>query len=160
MSIFSDSRYLAGQSFGHGLAPFDSVAVDSDEFVETSRLSLLVGEEGEVNISGPMKLFAPTDPIDSDKIPTFSKGNKFVAGLEKVLSGVPVGGVIAYARGRSIPSGYGRCDGSTYSIEGGGSFTAPKILPGFGGTGITWIVKLPAGAGERGAARRRANIGN
>jgi hypothetical protein len=87
MSIFTSSRNLKGQSFAHGLAPFDPLSLDSDEFVETSRLSILIDEEGEVNVSGPVRLFAGTDPIDSDEIPTFSKGNKFVAGLEKVLPG-------------------------------------------------------------------------
>jgi hypothetical protein len=171
MSIFTSSRNLKGQSFAHGLAPFDPLSLDSDEFVETPRLSILIDEEGEVNVSGPVRLFAGTDPIDSDEIPTFSKGNKFVAGLEKVLPGVPAGGIIAYTEGRGVlvagsgvgkglPEGFARTDGKIYRLAGGGTWVAPIIPPGVLGTDVIWIVRLPAGAEATGGRVRRANIGN
>jgi hypothetical protein len=167
MSIFTSSRNLKGQSFAHGLAPFDPLSLDSDEFVETPSLSILIDEDGEVNVSGPMKLFAGTDPIDSDEIPTFSKGNKFVAGLERVLPGVPVGGIIAYTGGGGVfvagasvgnlPEGFVRADGKVYKLAGGRTWVAPIIPPG---PGFIWIVRLPAGAAGTGGQVRRTNIGN
>jgi hypothetical protein len=81
MSVFDDPASLRGQSFGYALAPLDPLAEDSETFVEATRLSLFIGEDGIVNVSGPLKLYAPTDPIDCDEVPTFSKGNLFIRGV-------------------------------------------------------------------------------
>ncbi len=154
-TIFNSLRNLSGRSFSYGLAPPDYSSVDSGEFVESPSLSVLVDEDGDVNVSGSVKLFAGTDPIDSDKIPTFSKGNKFVAGLEKVLPGVPAGGIIAYTGGNqalvaggsvgSLPGGFVRADGKVYKLASGRTWFTPTLPPG---PGFVWIVRLPEGAEE------------
>ena len=81
MSVFDDPASLRGQSFGYALAPLDPLAEDSETFVETARLGLFIDEQGEGHVSGPLRLYAPTDPIDCDEVPTFSKGNLFIRGV-------------------------------------------------------------------------------
>ncbi len=152
MSIFNNSQILRGQSFAHGLSPFDALAIDSDVFVETPRLSVLIDEEGVTNISGRVLLHEEADPIDSVSVPSFSKGNNFVEGLARVLPGVPVGGVIAYSSGAqfgvsgSLPEGFVRCDGKVYKKPGGGNWIAPVVAQGLVVGQIVWIVRLPEGA--------------
>jgi hypothetical protein len=151
--IFNSSENLRGQSFAHALAPFDRVATDSDEFVESGRMSVFVDEQGTVNVADELRLFKDTDPIDAEVKPKFSPGNKFIQGLLDVVSAVPVGGIILYTKfgnfgaPTSAPGGYGLCDGSIYKTADGGTFVAPNL--GTFGT-ATWIVKLPAGVKSTG----------
>jgi len=81
MSVFDDPASLRGQSFGYGLAPLDPVAEDSEIFVETRRLGLFIDEQGMGHVSGPLRLYASTDPIDCERVPTFSKDNLFIRGV-------------------------------------------------------------------------------
>jgi hypothetical protein len=158
--LFSDSRNLRGQSFSYGLGRFDPIEVDSDEFVETPSLSVFVDEEGITNISDKILLHtSEVDCIDSTTTPQFSKGNKFIAGLARVLPGVPEEGVIAFA-GRGIPPGWGRCNGGIYKRPGGGTWTAPFIPPGFGSMDVVWIVRLPEGVEDTGFKKNIVNISN
>jgi hypothetical protein len=165
-SLFTAPSILQGQSFSHALAPLDPEAERSDEFIESRKLSLFADEQGTINVGETMLLYKRTDPIDGDVEHTYSPGNKFIAGLNKVITTIPTGGVIAYASGSrtgapgSPPSGYGRCNGAVYNLSGGGTWTAPIIPDGFGGSGIIWIVKLPPGAVDSGARIQPPNIGN
>lgn len=104
--LFSDSENLRGQSFAYGLAAFDRVATDSEEFVEAGKVSVFVDEEGDVNVDGKINLFTEQDPIDAIAPPTFSKGNSFIEGLNKAITSVPIGGIILYPtyNPRSVPN--------------------------------------------------------
>lgn len=60
---------------------------------------------------------------------------------------VPVGGVIVwYSTIGSIPTGWGLCDGSTYTLQAGsGSITSPNltsVFPTVSGTAYPYIMKL------------------
>ena len=147
MSVFDDPASLRGQSFGYGLASLDPLAEDSETFVEATRLSLFIGEDGIVNVSGPLKLYAPTDPIDCDEVPTFSEGNLFIKGIGRVISTVPAYGIIL-CNADKVPSGWAICAGGVYELSDGKDYRVP-ILPGPGGTGgviLVYIQKLPEGA--------------
>jgi hypothetical protein len=159
---FTNSRNLGGQSFPHGLSPFSALELEGDEFVESERLGVFVGEDGVVNIADQVMLWGEgEDVLDSKVEPKFSRENKFVRGLEKVLPGVPAGGVVAWDRLAAPPSGWGKADGSVYAIEGGNRvFEAPIIPDGFGGGGIGWIVRLPAGAVKIGSGGSGGDIAN
>lgn len=147
-SLFSSSKNLRGQRFSYGLGRFDPIAIDQDEFIETPSLSVFIDEEGVVNISDKILLHSSEeDCIDTTTTPQFSKNNKLIKGLSKVLPGVPEGGAVALGEGNSIPQGWAKCDGRVYAREDGGLWIAPTIPDGFGGPGIVWIVRLPAGVG-------------
>jgi hypothetical protein len=96
MSIFDDSNNLRGQSFAYGLAPFDRVATDSDEFVESDKVSVFVDEDGTVNVDETIMLYKEADPLDAIIEPNFSKDNQFIAGLNKAITAVPIGGIILF----------------------------------------------------------------
>ena len=147
MSVFVNPASLRGQSFGYALAPLDPLAEDSETFVEATRLSLFIGEDGVVNVSGPLKLYAPTDPIDCDEVPTFSKDNLFIKGISKVISTVPAYGIILCNKDK-VPSGWAICNGGVYELSDGESYRVPN-LAGPGGLGsitLVYIQKLPEGA--------------
>jgi hypothetical protein len=136
------------------LGRFNPIEVDLDEFVETPSLSVFVDEEGVTNISDKIMLHSTeVDCIDSTTIPQFSRGNKFIAGLAGVLSGVPEGGVIAFA-GDSLPKGWGRCNGGIYKKPNGETWAAPFFPTGFGSEDVVWIVRLPEGVVDTGTKRR------
>jgi hypothetical protein len=147
-SIFDSSENLGAQSFAHALSPFDSLSINSNDFVESSKMSVFVDEQGTVNVDGELRLFKNSDPIDAITEPSFSKKNKFIVGLEKALPGVPPGGIILYTGGSRTspqpPSGFGLCDGRIYRLNGGGTWIAPYILSI--APGAEWIVRLPEGA--------------
>lgn len=147
MSVFDDPASLRGQSFGYALAPLDPLAEDSETFVEATRLSIFIDEQGEGHVSGPLKLYAPTDPIDCDEVPTFSKGNLFIKGVSKVIPTVPTYGIILCNKDK-VPSGWAICNGGVYKFSDGKIYKVPN-LAGPGGQGsitLVYIQKLPEGA--------------
>ena len=154
MSVFDDPASLRGQSFGYALAPLDPLAEDSETFVEATRLGLFIDEQGEGHVSGPLRLYAPTDPIDCDEVPTFSKGNLFIEGIERVISTVPTYGIILWdvsdEATNPIPPGWVRCDGKKYILPDGSEWVASDISALFLNLGdenfVAYIQKLPEGA--------------
>jgi hypothetical protein len=151
MSIFNDTNSLRGQSFAYGLAPFDPVSTDSEEFVESDEVAVFVDGDGTANVAGQILLHKESDPIDAVSIPTFSAENNFIKGLAGVVGAVPPGGVILYAGSAlSLPEGWGLCDGTIYTLPNGGRFIAPRVTLPPGSTdlivSVIYIVKLPEGA--------------
>jgi len=151
MSVFDDPASLRGQSFGYGLAPLDPVAEDSEIFVETRRLGLFIDEQGMGHVSGPLRLYASTDPIDCEEIPTFSKNNLFIKGISNVIPTVPTYGIILCDAGKVPSSGWARCNGEVYELSDGERYRVPNLIlftPGFAptGVGLVYIQKLPEGA--------------
>lgn len=137
LARFTDPAVLRGESFSHGLT-----RLGPDENDEpSSLLDLYVDEEGNASLSGRLLVYEGTDPLDCDKIPTFSPSNNLVAGLASALPPpVPDGAYFPYqANGDSAPPGYAYCDGSVYSLPNGDLWTTPD-LP------TPHIQKLPAGA--------------
>lgn len=161
---FTDPLNLDGQSFPHALSPFSASesAVGADEFVESLSVGVFVGEDGVVNIADKMVLWGEgEDVLDCKVEPKFSKENKFVKGLENVLPGVPVGAAVVWSRLLTAPpAGWGEADGSIYRSDDGRVFEVPVIPDLFGGGGIGWIVRLPAGAIKIGGGGESVNIGN
>ena len=151
-SIFNRAENLGAQSFPHGLSPYDPLANDAEEFVESAEMSVFVGRNGVINIAGEIRLFKETDPIDAEAVPKFSEKNKFIQGIADILPGVPVKGILLYL-GSEAPGGYGLCNGAVYKLSGGKQFITPN-LPAPGGTGasggVVYIIKLPAGAKDTG----------
>ena len=99
MGVFDDTRRLFRQSFGWGLAPYNPVADDPDndsEPEDVDSISVYVDEEGIVNVAKQLTLYESTDPIEGGVEHTYSKDNLFIAGLNKALTTVPVGGIILY----------------------------------------------------------------
>ena len=151
MSVFDDPASLRGQSFGYGLAPLDPLTEDLETFVETTRLGLFIDEQGVGHVSGPLKLYAPTDPIDCDEVPIFSEGNLFIKGIERAITSVPTYGIILWdvrdEEVSPIPSGWVRCDGKKYVLPDGNEWVVSDISTNFGDEQfVSYIQKLPEGA--------------
>jgi hypothetical protein len=108
---------------------------------------VLVEESGRVNFSNSALFHKTQDPLDCVKVPDFSKGNRFVKGLEKVLTPVPDGGIILYNLGdpfrgpRSVPAGFVLCDGRAYLRSNGDTWVVPQLDNL--GTAV-YIQKLPS----------------
>jgi hypothetical protein len=147
MSIFNSAEVLSGESFSHGLSPYDPSITDPSEFSPSRALSVLVDESGRTNFSGPLLFHRKRDPVDSTEIPEFSKDNKFVKGLQQVMQSVPDGGIILYGLGdpfrrpTTAPPGFVLCDGKSYFRANGTSWAVPLLDPL---ETATYIQKLPA----------------
>lgn len=155
---FNSPSTLGGESFSHGLTRLGAEQFDSndsdEDFVPSNDLALFIDEEGTVNVDGQIYSYEDVDPIDSEIVPKFNKENNFIKGLAAVLPTVPVGGVIGYALGspltsldslsKSIPAGYGPCNGSVYkSAETGKLWLTPYIDTL--SLNFIYIQKLPEG---------------
>jgi hypothetical protein len=148
MSIFTDSNVISGENFSHALSPYDPTITESSEFTPSRTLSVVVGEDGQVNIAKTLLSHSKKDPVNCTEVPTFSKGNKFILGIEKALSPIPAGGIILYSQGESfrgpkdsLPQGFVLCDGTIYTTQEGGYWRTP-LLPNL--DTAAYIQKLPS----------------
>lgn len=94
-SLFSDTGFLGGESFGWGLAPYRNVVVnDEGTMVKDDNVVLYIDSFGDANLSSKMWMYQKRDPLDAYDEPEFSKTNLFVKGLAKAIPGVPPYGII------------------------------------------------------------------
>lgn len=86
------SSYNLSLNWPWGLGPF------REDITNTSipSLSVFVDDEGVVQFLNRLYSYAPADPIDCATIPTFSKDNNFIAGVESAITTVPTYGIICY----------------------------------------------------------------
>jgi hypothetical protein len=97
MGLFDDSDLISNRSFSWALGSFTAPPEDLEEFPEdVDRLSVFVTDDGVVNVDNQLLLYKEKDPIDAISDQTYSKGNKFIDGLEKALNTVPIYTTILY----------------------------------------------------------------
>jgi hypothetical protein len=95
-SLFTDSSFLGGRSFGWGLAPYKNVVLNDDGvMVKDDSVVLYVDALGEANLNSKLWMFQRDNPLDAYVEPEFSADNLFIKGLQKSV-GVPTYGIIAY----------------------------------------------------------------
>lgn len=86
------SSYNLSFNWPWGLGPFR----DDIENTSIPSLSVLVDDNGAVQFLNQLYSYSTTDPIDCASIPTFSKDNNFIAGVESAITTVPTYGIICY----------------------------------------------------------------
>ena len=151
--IFSDPSILLNRNFGYALGSYP--AGDGED---ESKMSLLVGEDGTINLDGPLLTYPPTDPIDSTTIPEFSPTNNFIEGIRRAIPPFPLWGVVAFpiylpstveaifglgvgvggSEARfpsSTPPGFVPCAGVTVTLANGGTAFVPNLGGVTTGTG-------------------------
>lgn len=146
------SSYNLSLNWGWGLGPFRSDIEDTS----IPSLSVFVDEDGTVQFLNQLYSYSTTDPIDCGSIPTFSKDNNFIAGLNRALTTVPKYGIILYPIIKpntkndlvyypdDIPSGFYPCIGRKMIGPDGETATPPFLtipmmsdfVPGETGQGV------------------------
>jgi len=179
-SLFSDTGFLGGESFGWGLAPYRNVVMNDDGvMVKDDNVVLYIDALGDANLSSKMWFYQKRDPLDAYDEPEFSKDNLFVKGLSKAIPGVPPYGIIALpwyevdnvGKIKEIkfpddtPEGFVPCSGYTIEI-GGQKFKLPNLTSRttqvkggdlddeattyFAPPGCTYMMRLPDGLSTQG----------
>lgn len=159
MGLFDDSERLFNMSFPWGLGRFrDSDPDRTSPPPDLDTLSVYIDDEGVVNADKQLRLFTPHDPIDGAGTPhTYSKENTFIAGLNRALTNIPIGGLILYPtynpraaspaprrywgaglapryQGRVLyptdtPPGFVPCVGQVLKYSDGGLFQVAEMAP-------------------------------
>ena len=158
--MFTDPDQLRGRQFGYGLSP--DPGTEPTTFTESVSLSLYVDVEGSVQAGTRIVLHERTDPLDAVKVPDFSRDNRFVQGLERILDTVPDGTIILFPTRRidrqdsevmyprDTPAGYVPCVGQTLRYKDGSGIYVPVIpVPtNLNGTPLynaRYMMKVPVG---------------
>lgn len=158
--VFTDPDKLRGRQFGYALGP--DPGSEPAQFTESVSLSLYVDVEGVIRAGSPIVLHQQADPIDAIDVPTFSRDNRFVQGLEAVLQTVPDGTIILFPTRRidrqgaevmypkDTPEGYVPCVGQTLKYPDGSSVYVPLISVPANANGIAlydarYMMKVPRG---------------
>ena len=161
MGLFDDSARLFNRSFPWGLGRFRP-DIDDDQDPDgpppdLDTVSVYVDDAGAVNVAEQLWLFKPLDPIDCGVEHTYSKDNAFIAGLNRTLTTIPIGGLILYPtynprstttsprrywfaglapryQGRvrypeDTPVGFVPCVGQILSYPDGSSFQVAEMAP-------------------------------
>lgn len=127
------SSYNLSLNWGWGLGPFRSDIED----ISIPSLSVLVDEDGVVQFLNKLYSYNTTDPIDCSTVPTFSRDNNFIAGINRAITTVPTYGIICYPTIRPgtkndkveypthTPPGYFPLIGKEVGGPNGESYTLP-----------------------------------
>jgi hypothetical protein len=96
MARFEDLDLLTNRSFGYALSAYDpDREIEDDTPTISSRLALYIDEDNVANVDSKFYFYKERDPVDAPVVAKYSKGNKFISGLEAAV-GVPVGTIIIY----------------------------------------------------------------
>lgn len=159
LPYFTDPDKLQGRRFSYALGPYSSQEPD---FTESVELSLYVDDQGTINTGSTLLLHPERDPVDCVNIPKFTKGNKFVQGLNQVLDTLPTGSIILFptyrfdrngaipARPNTVypdhtPPGFVPCANQLLEYKGGGTIRVPYIPMPATGMPAVYMMKVPLG---------------
>lgn len=97
MGLFDDSEKLFNMSFPWGLGKYtyrDPEALSPPPDLDS--ISVYVDDDGRVNADEQISLHKVADPLDGPVMHTYSSNNNFIAGLNRALTTVPIGGLILF----------------------------------------------------------------
>lgn len=159
LPYFTDPDKLQGRRFSYALGPYSP---QEPNFTESVELSLYVDDQGTINTGNTLLLHPDRDPVDCVSIPEFTKGNKFVQGLNRVLDTLPTGSIILFPTYRfdrngaspvssdalypdHTPPGFVPCANQLLEYKGGGTIRVPYIPMPAAGMPAVYMMKVPPG---------------